>query len=686
MKNENMIKPRCMQNRELSWLRFNERVLDEGCDESVPLLERLKFLSIFTSNLDEFYMIRVGILHELSQMKKPPRDSKSLMTPKEQLEAIFKETARLYKRKDAAFVALKNNLHDHGVEFVNYKKCTKQERKNLRDYFENSVFPLLSPQIVDARHPTPNFQNKVPYIFVSLKGEKSNPFGIIPVPGSLPEIIAVAENSMRFVFVEDLILEFASSIFESYKILDKNVLCITRDGDLTTEEESFDGADDFRNQMKSILKNRRRSCIVRVETTKNLSSELEKFVLQKVKADKKQIFVTSAPLKMKFPYALPEMLPQELAEKLSYSPFVPAESKTILNKVSIAEQVSKKDLMLFYPYESMDPFLRMVKEAAEDPNTVSIKITIYRLAHKAKLVDYLCRAAENGVEVTALIELRARFDELNNIDWSERLEDAGCRILYGMEGYKVHSKVCLITRRVNGKIQHLTQIGTGNYNEKTSRLYTDLSLITSDAQIGKDGVEFFKNLSIGNLEGHYSRLLVSPRELKPRIIQMIDDEIEKSRASADGQGYIFMKMNSLTDIDVMRRLVEASQAGVRVELVVRGICCLLPGVAGYTENITVRSIVGQFLEHSRIYIFGTGAARKMFIGSADMMTRNTECRVEVLAPVKNRDVINRVQHIVDVMLADNLKARLLQSNGKYAKVISDAPKVCAQDTFIHEAK
>lgn len=679
MKNVNTVKTCCTQNRELSWLRFNERVLDEANDETVPLLERLKFASIFTSNLDEFYMIRVGILFELAAEKKDWRDNKSKMTPREQLDAIFKETARLYKRKDKTFELLNKELAKNGVEFSYYKDCSKQEKKFLFGVFNNSVLPLLSPQIVDARHPTPNLQTKIPYIFVTLKGAKSNRIGIVPVPATLPEIMPTGEDSKRFVFTEDLILEFAPTIFSMYKISDRNIVCVTRNGDLTTDEES-DGSEDFRNQMRTILKKRRLSSITRVEAVRPLSSDLEKFILQKLNADKKQIFITSAPLKMKFPYSFGEMLPRELVTKLSYHPFAPADSKMVSTNLPITKQVAAKDLLLFYPYEKMDPFLQLVKEAAEDPNTISIKITIYRLASRAKLVDYLCRAAENGVEVTTLIELRARFDEQNNIDWSERLEDAGCRVLYGLEGYKVHSKICLITKRVGGKIQHITQIGTGNYNEKTSKLYTDLSYITADPQIGKDAVEFFKNVSIGNQDGKYSKLLVAPTGLKSGILHLMDGEIAKG-----ADGFILIKMNSLTDVDVINKLVEASKAGVQVELIIRGICCLLPGIEGLTENIHVRSIVGQFLEHSRIYIFGKKASRKYFIGSADMMTRNTECRVEILTPIKTPEIVKRLQHIVDVMMADNTKARMMLPTGKYIAVAGDGPRVCAQDVFIQEA-
>ena len=467
-----------------------------------------------------------------------------------------------------------------------------------------------------------------------------------------------------------------------YKISDKNIICITRNGDLTTDEET-DGSEDYRNQMKLILKKRRVSFIVRVEAAKSLSSELEEFILRTLKVQKKQIFVTSAPLKMKFPFSLPEILPVELSGKLSYPLFSPVDSKSVDAKTSMISQISERDLMLSYPYEKMDPFLKLIKEAAEDPNTLSIKITIYRLAHRAKLVDYLCRAAENGIEVTTLIELRARFDELNNIDWSERLEDAGCHVLYGPEGYKVHSKICLITRRNDSQIQYITQIGTGNYNEKTCKLYTDISFMTSDVQIGKDAVEFFKNVCIGNLGGKYSKLLVSPLGLKSKILQLIDSEIAKK-----SEGALTFKMNSLTDVDVIEKLVEASQAGVKINLIIRGICCLLPGIPGITDNITIRSIVGKFLEHSRIYAFGNGAKEQIFIGSADMMTRNTENRVEVITPIKSKEIKNRLRSILNIMLLDNVKARLLQPSGKYIKIpiesSSDEKLVNAQEMQCEE--
>lgn len=670
------------QNRELSWLRFNERVLEEANDKTVPLLERLKFVSIFTSNLDEFFMIRVGILFKMAEIKKHWKDNKCQMTASEQLDAIFSETSKLYKKKDSTYSQIKSELSEQGIEFVAYKKCNKEEKKFLKEYYQDNILPLLSPQIVDARHPTPNLQSKISYIVASLKNKNKNILGLVQCPATIPEIIPIGDDSKRFIFAEELILEHIDEIFSMYKISDKNIICITRNGDLTTDEES-DGSEDYRNQMKLILKKRRVSFIVRVEAAKSLSSELEEFILRTLKVQKKQIFVTSAPLKMKFPFSLPEILPVELSGKLSYPPFSPVDSKSVDAKTSMISQISERDLMLSYPYEKMDPFLKLIKEAAEDPNTLSIKITIYRLAHRAKLVDYLCRAAENGIEVTTLIELRARFDELNNIDWSERLEDAGCHVLYGPEGYKVHSKICLITRRNDSQIQYITQIGTGNYNEKTCKLYTDISFMTSDVQIGKDAVEFFKNVCIGNLGGKYSKLLVSPLGLKSKILQLIDSEIAKK-----SEGALTFKMNSLTDVDVIEKLVEASQAGVKINLIIRGICCLLPGIPGITDNITIRSIVGKFLEHSRIYAFGKGAKEQIFIGSADMMTRNTENRVEVITPIKSKEIKNRLRSILNIMLLDNVKARLLQPSGKYIKIpiesSSDEKLVNAQEMQCEE--
>ncbi|MCI5601096.1 MAG: polyphosphate kinase 1 [Hallerella sp.] len=604
------------------------------------------------------------------------------MTASEQLDAIFSETSKLYKKKDSTYSQIKSELSEQGIEFVAYKKCNKEEKKFLKEYYQDNILPLLSPQIVDARHPTPNLQSKISYIVASLKNKNKNILGLVQCPATIPEIIPIGDDSKRFIFAEELIVEHIDEIFSMYKISDKNIICITRNGDLTTDEET-DGSEDYRNQMKLILKKRRVSFIVRVEAAKSLSSELEEFILRTLKVQKKQIFVTSAPLKMKFPFSLPEILPVELSGKLSYPLFSPVDSKSVDAKTSMISQISERDLMLSYPYEKMDPFLKLIKEAAEDPNTLSIKITIYRLAHRAKLVDYLCRAAENGIEVTTLIELRARFDELNNIDWSERLEDAGCHVLYGPEGYKVHSKICLITRRNDSQIQYITQIGTGNYNEKTCKLYTDISFMTSDVQIGKDAVEFFKNVCIGNLGGKYSKLLVSPLGLKSKILQLIDSEIAKK-----SEGALTFKMNSLTDVDVIEKLVEASQAGVKINLIIRGICCLLPGIPGITDNITIRSIVGKFLEHSRIYAFGKGAKEQIFIGSADMMTRNTENRVEVITPIKSKEIKNRLRSILNIMLLDNVKARLLQPSGKYIKIpiesSSDEKLVNAQEMQCEE--
>ena len=667
------------QNRELSWLKFNQRVLEEAKDSSVPLLERMKFVSIFTSNLDEFFMIRVGSLYDMSLTDNSTIDSRSGMNPKEQLDAIFAAVAPLYKERDKTYSEIKKLLNPYGVCGLSIKELEQQEKKYVKKYFKDQILPILSPQIVDANHPFPHLLNKELYVIASLKQNGTSMIGIVPVPQFVTDILYLPGHDIRYIRMEKVIMEYLDVVFDKYEVSNKNYICVTRNADVSPDDEALEINDDFRLLMQETLHKRRRMAVVRMETAEPLDKELEKYFCDKFKITPAQIYRTKMPMKLDYIFSIMDKVPASLKRSLIDEPFTPQPSR-YLTDGKVIPQVKKKDILLSYPYESMDPFLRMIKEAAYDPTVLTIRITIYRLAKKARLVEYLCAAAENGKEVTVLIELRARFDEQNNIDWSERLEEAGCRVIYGFEGYKVHSKICLITYRNRNNIEYITQVGTGNYNEKTATMYTDVSLITADKGIGEDAAVFFKNMSIGNLNGSYQHIIVSPTSLKPKVLSLMDEEIKKGT-----NGRIIMKMNSVTDVDFIQKVSEASNAGVRVDLIVRGICCILPGVKGYTENLRVTSIVGRYLEHPRIFLFGTGADQKIYIGSADMMTRNTEKRVEVACPVYDETIRKQLTHMLKIMLADNVKARELKSDGKYYMKEKGTSKVNSQEYFMREA-
>ena len=667
------------QNRELSWLKFNQRVLEEAKDSSVPLLERMKFVSIFTSNLDEFFMIRVGSLYDMSLTDNSTIDSRSGMNPKEQLDAIFAAVAPLYKERDKTYSEIKKLLNPYGVCGLSIKELEQQEKKYVKKYFKDQILPILSPQIVDANHPFPHLLNTELYVIASLKQNGTSMIGIVPVPQFVSDILYLPGHDIRYIRMEKVIMEYLDVVFDKYEVSNKNYICVTRNADVSPDDEALEINDDFRLLMQETLHKRRRMAVVRMETAEPLDKELEKYFCDKFKITPAQIYRTKMPMKLDYIFSIMDKVPASLKRSLIDEPFTPQPSR-YLTDGKVIPQVKKKDILLSYPYESMDPFLRMIKEAAYDPTVLTIRITIYRLAKKARLVEYLCAAAENGKEVTVLIELRARFDEQNNIDWSERLEEAGCRVIYGFEGYKVHSKICLITYRNRNNIEYITQVGTGNYNEKTATMYTDVSLITADKGIGEDAAVFFKNMSIGNLNGSYQHIIVSPTSLKPKVLSLMDEEIKKGT-----NGRIIMKMNSVTDVDFIQKVSEASNAGVKVDLIVRGICCILPGVKGYTENLRVTSIVGRYLEHPRIFLFGTGADQKIYIGSADMMTRNTEKRVEVACPVYDETIRKQLTHMLKIMLADNVKARELKSDGKYYMKEKGTSKVNSQEYFMREA-
>ncbi|MDO5521356.1 MAG: polyphosphate kinase 1 [bacterium] len=668
------------QNRELSWLKFNERVLEEATDKTVPLLERLKFISIFTSNLDEFFMVRVGSLYDMKEVDPTCEDKRSGMTPGQQLMQIYKSVTQLNELRESVFTGVEKQLRLRGVSGLLYSELEKEEKDYVMEYYKAAIEPVLSPQIVDTHHPFPHLDNKSLYIGSLLKKKKGYLFGIIPVPKVLPEILVLPGSELRYILTENIIYQFVTSIFSMFEVVESTKLCVTRNADINLEDENYADEIDFRNKMKLLLKKRKRLSVVRLEVSEYISKELEGYFCNRFGIEPYQIMVCKAPMNMSYVFSLESKLDQMKKRNLLYKPFKPVKP-LIDNNTSIIRSISKKDVMLSYPYDSMDLFLKLLKEASVDERVISIKITLYRVASKAKLVEYLCEAAENGKDVIVLIELRARFDEQNNIDWSEQLEEAGCKVMYGFEGYKVHSKICLITYKESNTIKYITQVGTGNYNEKTAKMYTDVCLMTGRKEIGQDANEFFKNMSIGNLYGEYKHLLVAPVSLKSKVLELIGEEMKKGE-----QGLIQLKINSITDIDIIDKLKEASSAGVKINMIVRGICCIVPGVKNETENITVTSIVGRYLEHARIYDFGKGEEEKLFIASADFMTRNTENRVEVACPIYDEETKEKIKKILEVQTYDNVKARELFPDGNYRKKENHGTLVNAQEILSEEAE
>lgn len=659
------------QNRELSWLRFNDSVLDEATDPRVPLLERLKFVSIFTHNLDEFFMIRVGSLHDQEALGNTAVDKKTGMTASQQLSAIYAAVRPLYAKRERIFQDIDAQLRPYGVFQLTYSELSSSERTFLQQYYDTDVAPILSPQIIDPHHPFPHLHNKVIHVGAWLQRDNQQVFAVIPLPASLPEVMTLPGSPLRCIRTETILLRQLPAIFSPYTVEEAAVFCITRNADVNPDDEAFEYDEDFRLKMKKVLQKRRRLAPVRLEYDREISDCFLQYLCDRLSITPVQTYQTAAPMKLNYAFDLEERLPKFYRKALLYQPFLPQLPYCTGTESPMLELIRRQDLLLSYPFESMAPFLRLLRESASDPAVLSIKITIYRMAKHAKLVDYLCTAAENGKDVTVLIELRARFDEQHNIDWSKRLEDAGCTVIYGFEAYKVHSKLCLITRREHGKIRFITQAGTGNYNEKTATMYTDLSLITGDQAIGRDVNAFFKNMAIGNLEGQYQHLLVAPHSLKPALLAEMDREISRGP-----QGHILIKINSMTDCALMRKLKQASCAGVSVQMIVRGICCLLPELPEKTENIHITSIVGRFLEHSRVYCFGTGTAERMYISSADFMTRNTERRVEVACPIYDSAARQKIHQILDACLRDTLKARQMEQDGSYCRRPPNPPFDC----------
>ena len=674
---------RYTQNRELSWLRFNQRVLEEAADESNPLLERLKFVAIFSSNLDEFFMVRVGSLFDLAAVSPEAVDNKTGMTPIQQLRRIYETVPGLIEQKKRIYAGVRAALAEAGVEDVTYPSLRAKEEKTVDRYFKADILPILSPIIIGSHHPVPHLVSKQLYVAARLQDKKGkSAVGILPVPQSLPAYVALPDSDLRFIRTEEILLHWAPTLFGAYQVLETCLISVTRNADISFDEEKFeDTEEDFRKQVLKLLKKRGRLAVVRMELNHEISEQFFTRLTKLVQVDGEQCFIDPCPLQMGYAFALAGALSRGKAKRLSHQPYTSRWPEDLEREKDILPQIQRRDRLLFYPFDSVEPFLRLLSEAAERPDVLSIKITIYRLASSSKIAHILCRAAENGKEVLVLMELRARFDEANNVAWSELLEEAGCQVVYGIEGFKCHSKICLITLRDKGKMHYITQIGTGNYNEKTNAMYTDLTLMTADEGIGQDAVRFFRNMLVNDLAGEYQELLVSPYGIKEQLYTLIDQEMEKGT-----EGYICIKSNSVTERGIIDKLRAASQAGVQVELIIRGICCLLPGVEGETERIHVTSIVGRFLEHARIYCFGKGADAKMYLSSADLMTRNLKRRVEIACPVHDREMREQLQWVLDCQLRDNGKASFLCPDGTYHRKEHTLSAPCnSQEQFMAES-
>ncbi len=669
-------------NRELSWLKFNERVLEEAENNEVPLCERMNFVSIYQSNLDEFFRVRVGSLQDQMLVNKKIRDNKTNMTSEEQIKAILKVVKKLNKRKDAAYKNLMDKVAEYGITLIDFTTAKPEEKKFLEQYFNHEIVPLSSPTIVGKRQPFPFLRNQEIYAVVVLQTRSGKErIGIIPCTNNMIErLIELPGGKGRYILSENIVLHYIGKVFKGYKVIGKSLIRVVRNADIDADA-LYDEDLDYREFMADLMKERKKLSPVRLDMSREIDGSVVESLCRYLDVSPERVFRSEAPLDLSFVFTIQDHL--RMNPELFYERRVPQKSASFRDGESILKQIEEEDKLLSYPYESIRPFLRMLNEAAEDDNVISIKMTLYRLAKQSKIVEALCEAAENGKEVVVLVELRARFDEENNIRWSRMLEKAGCQIIYGLEGFKVHSKLCLITKKGKDGIEYITQIGTGNYNEKTARLYTDLSLMTADEQIGMDAARVFQALTKGETVEESDHLLVAPKCLQNRIIDMIGEEIEHKKNGEDA--YIGLKLNSLTDKRIIDKLVEASQAGVPIDMIIRGISCLIPGVKGQTENIRIISIVGRFLEHSRIYIFGCGERRKYYISSADFMTRNTVKRVEVAAPVCAPAIKERIQGIFDLMLSDNKKAREEDSEGNYTLVKCEGEPINSQEALYQEA-
>ena len=668
-------------NRELSWLKFNERVLEEAENKKVPLCERLTFASIYQSNLDEFFRVRVGSLIDQMLLGGKMRDNKTKMTAKEQIQAVLHQVTKLNRRKDAVYETIMGQLEEQGVRMVDFRKVSKKESEYLERYFLSEIAPVISPTIVGKRQPFPFLKNNEIYAVVVLQSKSGKEkLGIIPCSNTGFKRLVELPTAGTYMLVEELILHYIPKVFERYNIKAKSLIRVTRNADIDADA-LYDEDLDYRDFMTELIKRRKKLAPVRLELTREMDGEIVDILCDYLELDSDHVFQVQSPLDLSFVFEIQDTLRK--VPELFYEKRIPQRSAQFKEDESIFPQLKEKDKLLSYPYESMKPFLNFLREAANDKDVISIKMTLYRVAKHSKIVEYLIDAAENGKEVLVLVELKARFDEENNIEWSRRLEDAGCRVIYGLDGYKVHSKLCLVTRKSEGQVEYYTQIGTGNYNEKTARLYTDLSLMTANVEIGVEAAKVFQALSMEETVDNVEHLLVAPRCLQNRILSMIDEEI--SYAKEGKEAYIGLKMNSLTDKKIIDKLIEGSKAGVKIDMAIRGICCLIPGVKGKTENIQVRSIVGRFLEHSRIYIFGTQEREKIYIASADFMTRNTLRRVEVAAPIYDKDLKMQLEEMFITMLSDNQKARQEDSHGNYEIVAVQETPLNSQKFFYDQA-
>lgn len=676
------MRTKCYTNREISWLQFNERVLEEAGNEKVPLAERLTFLSIYQSNLDEFFMVRVGTLMDQQLSKEVIRENKTNLTSREQVDAILDKSLRLEKKKTQIYEALMSELQPHGVTIINFNCLSDAEQTLLKEYFEKNICPFLSPMIVGKQQPFPFLNNRDLYAVVLLETHTGkNKLGIVPCTNAVfPRLIEVPGRAGTFMLCEELILHFMSELFHRYTLKEKSIMRITRNADIDATDV-YDEDLDYRDMMEHLVKQRTRLSPVRLELSRPLTIFTQMELAQLLKIDTRQILQLDTPLDMSFVFQLQNFLHDKT--DLFYDRRSPRTSATWNMKQSIIEQIEEKDRLLFFPFESMKPFIKLLHEVAEDSSVVSIKMTLYRVAEKSKIIDALIEAAENGKEVVVVVELRARFDEANNIELSRRLEEAGCRIIYGLDNYKVHSKLCLITRKTKDGLSYISQIGTGNYNEKTARLYTDFSLMTANYNIGSEVANVFSSLLLGETLTETEYLLVAPNCLQNKILAMINEEI--SHAKNGEAAYVGIKINSLTDKVIIEKLIDASIAGVKVELIIRGICCLVPGIKDYTQNISVISIVGRFLEHSRIYRFGVGEREKIYIASADFMTRNTVRRVEVAAPIYDEDLKNRLRHIFTILMSDTEKGKVQNNKREYLPQSLDTLEINSQEFFYWEA-
>ena len=669
-------------NRELSWLKFNERVLEEAENPEVPLCERMTFVSIYQSNLDEFFRVRVGSLQDQMLISTEIRENKTKMTSAEQIRAIIKEVKKLNQRKDKAYEKLMKKIEEYGITLINHASAKSEEKKFLEKYFMKEIMPLSSPTIVGKRQPFPFLKNGEIYAVVVLETRnKKERIGIIPCSNNmLTRMVELPGGKGRYMLIEDLILHYIGKVFKGYKVKGKSLLKVVRNADIDADA-AYDEDLDYREFMEDLMKQRKKLSPVRIDLSREMDETVVDALCRYLDVTPDRVFRSEAPLDVSFVFQLQDLLRRNT--ELFYEKRVPQKSTEFKDGQSILQQITQEDKLLSYPYDSIRPFLKMLTEAAEDDSVISIKMTLYRLAKQSKVIEALCEAAENGKEVVVLVELRARFEEENNIRWSRMLEEAGCQIIYGLEHYKVHSKLCLITRRGENGIQYITQIGTGNYNEKTARLYTDLSLMTANEQIGMDAARVFQALAKGEVVEDMEHLLVAPKCLQSKVIEKIEEQIKKQKNGETA--YIGLKMNSLTDKRIIDKLIDASKAGVKIDMIIRGICCLIPGVEGETENIHVISVVGRFLEHSRIYIFGNGEEAQYYIGSADFMTRNTVKRVEVAAPVYSERLKKCLQDLFDLMLSDNKKARKEDAKGAYSVVECKGQPINSQELLYQEA-